>query len=179
MSIKRIYTVISVTLPFIYVVYSLAIKNYENTINAALTLLCVSIFLLIHNKLRFINGLLYYGVLALLFLSVFAGKTLNFYATIPHWDKYLHFLSGFIFVGIGNELYQKTTKHYSPSYIRRLFPLLFAISAAGLWEIWEFSGDKLFGLSAQNNSLTDTMTDMILGSLSSVIAIMFIKKTSL
>ena len=179
MSIKRVFTVIFLILPFLYMLYSLVIQNYKSAISSASALLYTGVFLLIHNKLRFINGLLYYGVLALLFLSVFAGKTLNFYATIPHWDKYLHFLSGFIFVGIGNELYQKTTKHYSPSYIRHLFPLLFAISAAGLWEIWEFSGDKLFGLSAQNNSLTDTMTDMILGSLSSVIAIMFIKKTSL
>ena len=41
---------------------------------------------------------------------------------------------------------------------------LFATAAAGAWEIWEFTTDSLFGLTAQNGSLTDTMWDIICGT---------------
>ena len=41
---------------------------------------------------------------------------------------------------------------------------LFSIAAAGVWEIWEFSTDMLFGFHSQNNSLIDTMMDIICGS---------------
>ena len=45
-----------------------------------------------------------------------------------------------------------------------IFVALFATAAAGTWEIWEFTTDSLFGLSAQNGSLTDTMWDIISGT---------------
>ena len=46
-----------------------------------------------------------------------------------------------------------------------------AFSAAGLWEIWEFAGDKLLGTTSQNASLDDTMYDIILGSVSAIIKV--------
>ena len=42
-------------------------------------------------------------------------------------------------------------------------------SALFSWEIWEFSGDMLFGLSSQGGSLIDTMTDIIAGSCGAVV----------
>ena len=45
-----------------------------------------------------------------------------------------------------------------------VFSLLFAIACAGVWEIWEFSTDQIFGFTAQNNSLHDTMWDIICGT---------------
>lgn len=45
-----------------------------------------------------------------------------------------------------------------------IFVILFATAAAGVWEIWEFTTDSLFGLTAQNNSLNDTMWDIICGT---------------
>ena len=46
---------------------------------------------------------------------------------------------------------------------------LFSIAAAGVWEIWEFSTDMLFGFHSQNNSLIDTMMDIICGSIMGII----------
>ena len=111
----------------------------------------------------------------LLILSVFCGRTLGFYETVPYWDKALHFLSGFIFARAGKEIYLRLGGSRKSRWLLLCFSLLFAISAAALWEIWEFSGDNLFGLNAQNNSLQDTMLDIILGSVSGTIYSFLIK----
>ena len=111
----------------------------------------------------------------LLILSVFCGRTLGFYETVPYWDKALHFLSGFIFARAGKEIYFRLGGSRKSRWLLLCFSLLFAISAAALWEIWEFAGDSLFGLTSQNNSLQDTMLDIILGSVSGGIYSFLIK----
>ena len=50
------------------------------------------------------------------------------------------------------------------------FSIAFSIAAAGVWEIWEFSTDQLFGFTSQNNSLIDTMGDIICGTVMGIIA---------
>ena len=47
---------------------------------------------------------------------------------------------------------------------------MFSIASAGVWEMWEFSTDQLFGFASQNNSLNDTMWDIICGSIMGIIA---------
>ncbi len=49
-----------------------------------------------------------------------------------------------------------------------MFVIMFSISSAGIWEIWEFTTDSLFNLQAQNG-LVDTMWDIILGTVSGII----------
>ncbi|MBE7031646.1 MAG: DUF2238 domain-containing protein [Ruminococcaceae bacterium] len=110
----------------------------------------------------------------LLILSVFCGRTLNFYATVPYWDKVLHFESGFIFARAGKELYLRLGGSLEKKWLSLCFSLFAAISAAAIWEIWEFAGDSLFGLTSQNNSLQDTMLDIILGSVSGAIYSLFL-----
>ncbi len=112
----------------------------------------------------------------LLVLSVFLGGALHFYETVPYWDKALHFLSGFIFARAGKEIYFRLGGNRGHKWLLVCFSLLFAISAAAFWEMWEFAGDSLFGLTSQNNSLQDTMLDIILGSLSGVIYSLFLIK---
>lgn len=50
------------------------------------------------------------------------------------------------------------------------FSVIFAIALAGTWEIWEFTTDRLFGLNSQLNSLIDTMTDIICGTVGGLIS---------
>ena len=176
MSVKTNFTLVTVALPFLYILYSFFQKDFVSLTNSALTLLYILIFLFIYKKYAFFNGRLYYSSLIFILLSVFAGRTLNAYGYIPYWDKILHFFSGFIFVGVGKEIYQKLSSPVHSTWLSILFPLFFAIAAAGLWEMWEFAGDSLFGLSTQNNSLNDTMLDMILGSASALISVIFSKE---
>lgn len=140
-------------------------------------LLCIlAIFagMLLNAKFRIFSFKTCIAFASLLILSVFLGRTLNFYATVPYWDKILHFASGFVFARAGKEIYLRLGGISENRWLFLCFSLFAAISAAALWEIWEFAGDSLFGLTSQNNSLHDTMLDIILGSLSSTIYCLFL-----
>ena len=58
------------------------------------------------------------------------------------------------------------------------FITIFCIALAGCWEIWEFTGDRLFGFTSQNDSLIDTMMDIICGTLGGIISLIPIYRFS-
>ena len=98
---------------------------------------------------------------------MYLASVWNFYS-ITNYDKFLHLLSGAIIAIIGYILFIYLTNDISRKEMNPLtsaiFVILFATAAAGVWEIWEFTTDSLFGLTAQNNSLNDTMWDIICGT---------------
>ena len=115
----------------------------------------------------------YVVLLIFIVFSMYLANVMNFYA-FESYDKILHFTSGILlaFYGLiccvhlcGNE----KNKSVSPILLV-VFPLLFAVASAGVWEIWEFTTDSLFGLTAQNGSLNDTMWDIICGSIGGLIS---------
>ncbi|WP_346929526.1 hypothetical protein [Clostridium sp.] len=108
-----------------------------------------------------------------IFLSLLLGRMYNMYSILPWWDLFLHFASGallgFLALAILKPLIGENNFKALPPLFISIHILLFTISGAALWEFWEFAGDQLFGFDSQFNSLMDTMTDMIAGSLSGVI----------
>lgn len=108
-----------------------------------------------------------------IFLALFLGRMYNMYSILPWWDLFLHFASGallgFLSLIILKPLIGENNLKTLPPLFIGIYILLFTISGAALWEFWEFTGDQLFGFDSQLNSLMDTMTDMISGSLSGVI----------
>lgn len=112
-----------------------------------------------------------------IFLSMFCGRMYDFYDIFPWWDLFLHFSSGiiiamlaipFIKLYFNEDIYMKI----SPSF-KAIFVFIFSSAGAALWEVWEFSGDRLLGFDSQLNSLMDTMTDICMGTVSGfIIAIM-------
>ena len=111
-----------------------------------------------------------YGIVFLI-LSLFFGKVLNFYRIVPFWDKILHIISGFILYPWGLYLYKKLKGNADNTILKFAFGILFSISCALLWEVWEFAGDSLFHLNSQNNSLFDTMLDMIMGCVGTLVSL--------
>ena len=103
---------------------------------------------------------------------MYLASVWNFY-WIPNYDKFLHLLSGAIIAILGYALFIYLTNDISRKEMNPLtsviFVILFATAAAGVWEIWEFTTDSLFGLTAQNNSLHDTMWDIICGTIVGVV----------
>jgi len=108
-----------------------------------------------------------------IFLALLLGRMYNMYSILPWWDLFLHFASGvllgFLALAILKPLIGESNLKILPPLFIGIYILLFTISGAALWEFWEFAGDQLFGFDSQLNSLIDTMTDMIVGSLSGVI----------
>ncbi len=119
--------------------------------------------------------LLYY---VFLYCAVFLGEVFEFYYLVPHWDTILHFFSGamlgalgFILVDILNRN-EKVRVSLSPLFVA-VFAFCFALAAGAVWEIYEFTGDSLFGLNMQKcltehgqplvgyEALRDTMKDIV------------------
>ncbi len=172
MSGKTKINIILNTLPAIVCIYAIFTKQYDVALNSFLTMLCLVAVIIINDKVSILSLGTYYGILIFILLSVFAGRGLEIYRIIPSWDKILHFLSGFITVPAGKNIYEKLNGNAKNKLLMNVFALSFAVAVAGVWEIYEFSIDKLLGLTSQNGSLDDTMWDIIAGSISSVISIL-------
>jgi mannose/fructose/N-acetylgalactosamine-specific phosphotransferase system component IIC len=134
-----------------------------------------------------------------LYCAIYLGEVRSFYYLIPHWDTILHTFSGgmlgalgFTIVHILNES-SRTKVALSPFFVA-LFAFSFALTIGAVWEIYEFTGDSLFGLNMQkfrmadgtvligHSALRDTMKDLISDALSalivSVIGFIELKKKS-
>lgn len=114
-----------------------------------------------------------------IFISIFLGTTLNFYAIFPDFDFYLHLIFGFVCCILSmpfiRYFIQKSNLEINKLKISFILFMIFCFSmtCGALWEIYEFSVDTLFNLNTQNNSLLDTMSDIIANTLGAIIFIVF------
>jgi hypothetical protein len=108
---------------------------------------------------------------AFLFLSMFSGEVLSMYSIFYPWDDIMHFISG-LFVGMAAVLWLTSvvdrTKLSVSSWLIALCVFCLGATMAVVWEVVEFSSDRLFGTFTQRNDLFDTMTDLMLGTVSAL-----------
>lgn len=99
------------------------------------------------------------------------GTIVNLYRTIDSYDRIIHFLSGILLAEAGRiimaHILKKKQSKELPSVIL-LFAVNFSCMGAGLWEIYEFTGDQLLGTNMQGNNL-NTMGDIVSGFLGAVV----------
>ena len=98
----------------------------------------------------------YTASLIFVFMAMYLGNVFDFYSRISSYDKILHFSSGIIIGVIGLIIYAHFTKEYMKKLDTKfmlLFIFIFCVALAGCWDIWEFTGDRLFGFQSQNNRL--------------------------
>lgn len=105
---------------------------------------------------------------AFIFLSMFSGEVLRLYARIWPWDAGIHFLSG-ILISFGillwlRRLLQNKQRVRMTVWLQYLFVFALSVAVATVWEMVEFASDRLFGTKSQDNSLVDTMFDVLLGT---------------
>lgn len=154
-------------------IYDFFVNDGEKLFRIGLNLITIILVYILFIK-GFLRGirLIYYINITFVFLSMYLASVCNFYS-IPNYDKFLHLISGAIIAIIGYILFIYLTNDTSRKEMNYLTPLifvvLFATAVAGIWEIWEFTTDSLFGLSAQNNNLHDTMWDIICGTVVGII----------
>jgi hypothetical protein len=105
--------------------------------------------------------------------SIFLGETFNFYERFWWWDLALHGFSaigfgliGFLFVFM---LFDGDRFAAPPSAIA-FITFCVAMTVGAMWEIFEFLMDQGFGLDMQNTSLHDTMGDLMIDAVGSMIA---------
>lgn len=130
----------------------------------------------------------YMSILYFIFLycAIYLGEVRNFYFLVPHWDTILHAFSGAMLGALGFTLVrilndsEKVRVTLSPLFIC-LFAFCFALAVGALWEIYEFSGDAIFGLNMQkfrladgteligHSALGDTMKDIIIDAIGALV----------
>ncbi|MBE6062438.1 MAG: DUF2238 domain-containing protein [Clostridium butyricum] len=123
----------------------------------------------------------YIATLIFIIMSMYFGNVLDFYSIVPYYDKILHTASGIIiglmsiviYVHFTNEYFQKINSNFMI-----LFCILLTLALAGGWEIWEYGTDKIFGLMSQKNSLDDSMTDIICGTVGGILSLIPIYRFS-
>jgi len=116
-----------------------------------------------------------FQILIVLFVyaAIFLGEVRGFYARFWWWDVVLHTGSaiGFGIVGfmILFVLYKGGKLKANPFWIA-VFSFTFAMAIGGLWEIFEFGMDQIFGLNMQKSGIVDTMWDLIVDGLGGLFA---------
>ena len=114
-------------------------------------------------------------VVLFVFATLFLGEVRDYYERFWWWDLALHGtagllcgLLGFMIVYMLNED-RHVDLHMRPFFVA-LFAFFFALGIGGLWEIFEFAMDRIFGLTMQKptpgdpSGLTDTMRDLIINT---------------
>lgn len=181
MTYDRVVTYLFLIVLAITTVWDIIYRGGEKIPRIILILVTLIILKLIfkHTFLRK-SKVMYVAIEVFIFFSMYLANVLNFYA-IEWYDKVLHFASGFLIGIFGFVIYTylfggKNNKDIKPMAMV-IFTIIFCIACAGAWEIWEFTTDSLFGLTAQNG-LEDTMYDIIFGTLGGILMTIFIYRYS-
>lgn len=117
-----------------------------------------------------INEKLIFIWIIFIFLAHYMGVILQLYFSWPYLDKVTHTLSGVLSAGAAIIILERVKS--KNKYFNVLFILSFTWLCAGLWEVFEFTCNALFGGDAQRVALTgvtDTMLDMIVAFIGSII----------
>ncbi|MFC7680290.1 hypothetical protein ACFQV5_15390 [Paenibacillus sp. GCM10028914] len=144
--------------------------------------LIIAVLLLLRGLLRWtkttLSPSLHFSVLLFITITMLVANLFNMYGVIPILDKIEHLLSGVILVYVGLLVLHKIIQRQGitdlPPRISIWFSLFFSIAMAACWEIYEFTVDHLFGLVSQNGSLTDTMWDIICGTIGAVCTVIYL-----
>jgi len=133
-------------------------------------------------------------IILFVYASLILGEFGSFYVKFTWWDNMLHSFSGFaLAMAVFSTmlwLYQNPNQlgQLSPGMLI-LFSFCFAVACGAVWEIIEFTMDRVFGTDMQRwqegymAGLVDTMTDIIMDTagaiLSSIIGYIYLKRTNL
>ena len=113
-----------------------------------------------------------------LYCAIYLGEVRSFYYRVPHWDTILHGFSGIGLGALGFSVVsllnnsESITFRLSPVFVA-LFAFCFALALGVVWEIFEFTMDRLMLTNMQKHTLEngvqlvgqgallDTMKDLI------------------
>ena len=138
-----------------------------NTKNGAVALLLLLILLLIpplEKGLKLCIPTLGYALLIFLIGGSLLGSCYDFYFKISFWDTILHILSGLLFACIGyvfcKLLFSITRKNKIFPYL--FFGILFSLSIALLWELFEAGVTVFLTADMQEDTLLHTVKSFYL-----------------
>lgn len=160
---------------FVYFLNSGDSRKLWEPILIVIVLLTIKILVKVSNI--YIFPALKFSILAFILLAMFFANEFGGYSLVPKLDKIEHLFSGVILCFLGLSIFNTINKNEINKFNIKtivLFCLFFSIAMAGLWEVYEYTTDILFGLNSQNHSLDDTMMDIICGTIGSLVTSIYI-----
>ena len=160
-------------------VWKVLVLDWFNIINLGFTLVLTFIPEWLEKwwKIRFSAGVKIFFWIFII-LSNVLGDALKFYALEINgyypWDAILHFSSGFFFTLVGFIVFSWLNNHTKKESIQTskvfvcFFAFCFSIMCSAIWEFLEYWVDVVFDVG-MGGDLFDTMSDMMLAALSSLI----------
>ena len=137
-----------------------------------LTILLLPI-LLISLLIRKYNKNLELVYLIFIFLSYVLGYTFDYYDKVYYFDAIMHSMFGVVSSIFSLPLLKKLNKYNTNAIVFNIFfIIIFTLAMASVWEIIEFTIDKLFNANMQRG-LNNTMKDIISALLSSFLYCLF------
>ena len=111
------------------------------------------LLILFHIKL---HPILVCGVELFAFMGIYLGEACRFYYRFSIWDDVLHTFSGFgmafiAFCLLYEFLFKEAKNVKDPVVVSCLFACMISIALGALWEVYEFTGDTIFGLNMQKS----------------------------
>lgn len=137
--------------------------EYQNVFFCALSLILLIMPSIISRKLEImLPSTLEIIILLFIFAAEILGEMNSFYVWVPHWDTMLHTINGFLCAAIGFALVDMLNRDdrfsfkLSPVYLA-MVAFCFSMTVGVLWEFLEFSGDYLFGMDMQKDTVVNAI----------------------
>lgn len=143
------------------------LKKTRNAIMAFCFMLFALVALLLEHFLKIEFPPLFLALAFVLALGGLTGTVFDFYHKYPNLDLFLHCLSGFLFSCLGFTLCTLFLKNYD---LRRLFNLcltfglLFSLTIALLWELFEYGSSLLFNVDMNEDSFVNCFKSFALAN---------------
>ena len=114
---------------------------------------------------------LFYCGLIFVYCASPVGSVLNLYRSVGPYDKIVHCFSGILLAWLAtvllSRLFDRAVSEVRNTKLYMLlqcgFAFFFSSAGAGIWEIFEFTTDRLTGGEMQRG-MVDTVTDIIAGN---------------
>ncbi len=140
--------------------------NLSNVLLCILTLILFLIPSILSKKLKIeFPDTLEILVYAFIFSAEILGEINEFYIHIPNFDSIIHTINGFIMAGIGLSLVDilnndpNTKFSLKPIYVV-LCAFCFSMTTGAIWEIFEYSMDKIFYMDMQKDTIITEITSV-------------------
>ncbi len=157
--INKIFTIIK-----LIVVISIFISIKYTNITTIFTLLLTLILLLLADytkkKLNYTYKLQILIYIFLL-LAQLGGVLLNLYDTSNYYDDVIHTLSSFLMAALSLTILNKLTKKPNKK-LKIIFAISLSLSIAAIWEITEFTIDRVLNKDMQKDTIITTITSSLL-----------------
>lgn len=112
-----------------------------------------------------------------LFCTIYLGSIKSFYIKFKWWDSTFHWykgvLIGFIAITLFKLLIPGEARKDVSRWMLFLFVLSLSVLSSIIWEIFEFLGDLTFTHTMQRGGNTDTMYDLLFGTIGGLLAAIY------